>query len=212
MLASIAKSDPQNAVELNIQSITIGGARLKEHWKDGRAANLLRQKPWDFVILQDQSNWATYEDGVTNNYAYTVRFKALAKESNEKAIIASFKTWPKQKDTHWYINPKTRTFLKSYDYMRRSIDKNTKTIATRTGIDTVPVSDYWLYVLDNKIPVQLYEQDGSHPSIAGSYLNALVFYRYFTMSDLKNVNYTPPYIDPKTVKKLREIAALGNIQ
>ncbi len=212
MIIGMATSDTKNAVELNIQSITIGGARLKEHWLDGRAATLLNQKAWDFVILQDQSNWPTFENGIIDNYAYITRFKNLAKTSNKKAIIASFKTWPKQEGSHWYKNPETRKSLKNYDYMRLSIDKNTALNAKKTNIDIVPAGDYWLYMLDNKIDIPLYMEDGSHPSVAGSYLNALIFYRYFTMSNLKSITYTPYGIKEEEAAKLREIAALGNIQ
>lgn len=212
MILNIAKSDHNNAIELNIQSITISSARLKEHWNEGSAAQSIQQKPWDFVVLQDQSDWATLEDGVINNLAYITRFKQITKQSNEKAIITVFKTWPKQKDSGWYKNAETRNYLRSHNFMRLSIDQNTTNNANKANVDIVPISDYWLYILDNNIPVRLYEPDGSHPSVAGSYLNALVFYRYFTMSKLENIPYAPVGINKKAALKLQEIAKFGNLK
>lgn len=212
MVLNMAMADPTNGVELNIQSVTFGGARLIDHWKNGTAVNILKQQPWDFVILQDQSNWATEKDGDINNLAYIVRKKALAVDYNQKAIVSVFKTWPKKEGSSWYIDPKLRKDTISYDHMRMSLDKKTTINAQKANVDIVPASDYWLYIKDNKIPIELYDPDGSHPSVAGSYLNALVFYRYFTASDLKNIPYVPAGITPEQAAKLREIAALGDVQ
>lgn len=210
MIINMAKSDKQNAIKLNIQSITISSARLKEHWKNGNAAKLLQQNHWNYVIFQDQSNWATEKGGERNNYVYLIRFLSLTQ--NSKTIHAIFKTWPKQKDSAWYVNPNLKRVTHSYEIMRRALDRKTKRNAQKTGIEVVPISDYWLYILDNEIPIRLYEQDGSHPSVAGSYLNALIFYRYFTMSDLKSITYLPYGIKPEETQQLREIAALGDLK
>ncbi len=212
MVANIAKSDTKNAIELNIQSVAFSAARLKDHWADERAKQILQQKPWDFVILQDQSDWATHEDGIIDNHAYITRFKQIAKQTNEKALVAVFKTWPKQKDSAWYTNPDTRKTLRNYEYMRLAIDQNTRKNANKANLDIVPAGDYWLYILDNNIPISLYSADGSHPSVAGSYLNALVFYRYFTMSDLNNVTYIPVGLTQQHALKLHKIAKFGDIK
>lgn len=212
MIINMAKSDPQNGVELNIQTVTISGATLKNHWADTQAKSLLQIKPWDFIILQDQSDWATQENGVIDNYAYIMRFKGLAREMNEKAIIASFKTWPKQMNSFWYKNSETKQQLRNYNFMRITIDQQTRKNAKKSNTDVVPVGDYWLYITDKNIPIQLYNPDGSHPSVAGSYLNALVFYRYFTMSNLQSVDYLPFGINEQQAHKLREIAALGDLK
>lgn len=212
MIINMAASDPNNGVELNIQSVTFSGARLIDHWKNGTAVNILKQKPWDFVILQDQSNWATQKDGDLNNLAYTVRMKALAVDYNKKVIVSVFKTWPKKENTSWYIDPQLRKDTISYEIMRSYLDQKTAENAQRANVDIVPASDYWLYIKDNNIPIELYDPDGSHPSVAGSYLNALVFYRYFTASDLKTIPYIPAGITPQQAEKLKEIAALGTLK
>lgn len=212
MIINIAASDPKNAIELNVQSITIAGARLKEHWKDGTAAEVLKHRQWDFVILQDQSNWTTEQGGARNNYIYASKLKKIAHDINPKSIITFFKTWPKKKGSEWYSNPSMKNHTISYKYMRNAINHKHSSIVKKLGVQIVPISDYWLYIHDNNLTVDLYEPDGSHPSIAGSYLNALIFYRYFTASKLRDVTYIPPYLQQKTAIQLRQIAALGSLK
>src|SRR5262245_3590113 len=53
MLADLARAGGQKPLYFECQ--TPGGSTLEKHWQDGEALARIRRRPWDFVVLQDQS-------------------------------------------------------------------------------------------------------------------------------------------------------------
>ena len=52
----------------------------------------------------------------------------------------------------------------------------------------------------------LYDPDGSHPTIQGSYLAALVIYATATGKDPRNLTYKPGNLDENDAMRLRNVA------
>ena len=90
-VADVASSDPDNATQFFIQSITRSGATLKEVWNEGQAADAIRSSHWDFVVLQEQSCWALAD--VERSTDYFARFDKLADQFGAKAVL--YLTWPR---------------------------------------------------------------------------------------------------------------------
>jgi hypothetical protein len=55
----------------------------------------------------------------------------------------------------------------------------------------VAVGDAWGSALKSDISLSLYQGDGSHPSPAGTYLAALMFYHFLTHNQVDQVGYLP---------------------
>jgi hypothetical protein len=75
----------------------------------------------------------------------------------------------------------------------------------------VPLGDYWLYASQKHQMLNLYAPDGTHPHITGSYLNALIFYRFLTKNSAQTVTFVPPGLSKENAITLKEIASYGRL-
>ena len=199
-VADIASSDPGNPTQFFVQSITRGGATLKEIWEEGKAADAIRSSHWDYVVIQEQSFWAVTE--VERSTDYMERFDKLARHFGAKTVL--YLTWPRKPGSLWYTDGQT-AFLRTPDYMLRRFIEQTYTVALITGASTADVGIYWRRVLREHPEIELYEPDATHQSVAGSYLAALVFYKTLTRRDVTKTTFLPAGVsetDANTLKTL----------
>ena len=204
MLVQIARSDSDNHTRYIVQSVTRGGIGLKELWDDGAALKLLKENHWDYVVLQEQSFWAMFPEAVNVTSHAAGLFDQEIKQASAHTLL--FTTCARQPVSHWYQDEKY-SFLRSPDYMQQQFDRNTKDLADRLGAVAIPVGDFWASALAKQPSIPLYIGDGSHPSPAGSYLAALVFYRYFAEHNPDHVTYAPENVAPEQAVFLRNIAS-----
>ena len=157
---------------------------------------------WHYVVLQNQSNWASHEPFRRNAHFYA---RKLANEINATgAVPVIFITWPKKKGTtHYRQHPYLKNFATSY----RDLNVYSAQLAKMLNAQTVPVNDYWLSALQNYSNIELYEKDGTHPSLAGSYLSALAFYKFFTGEALQNPSLSVKKLNTQTTKALQDTVA-----
>ena len=66
--------------------------------------------------------------------------------------------------------------MPDYDSMQRAIDAAYLEIAGELVVPVAPVGVVWYYVRHEHPEISLWIDDGSHPSTAGTYLAACVFY------------------------------------
>jgi hypothetical protein len=149
--------------EITTRTIVAGGASLRLHLNKGSIANALDEAKWDIVILQEQStlplkNAARFHQNVRDCHA-------LIEESG--AQTALYQTWARQNA------PETQDAL-SAAY---------ETIAKEIGARLIPVGKAWKGTLKMQPNVPLFDADGSHPSLLGSYLAACVFAATFWDKD-----------------------------
>ena len=140
---------------VDFEMIVAGGASLKRHWNAGRAQEALQSKPWDYVVLQEQStlplkNPRRYHDNVR-------LFAPLIAE--RRAQVALYLTWSRE------AAPQTQ----------EAITRAVYDIAEEISAFVVPVGPAWHRALHAVAGLQLYESDGSHPTLEGSYLAACMF-------------------------------------
>jgi hypothetical protein len=206
MVGQIASSDPNCRVKLAVQSVTRGSARLKDLWDDGKALKVLRSEPWDFVVLQEQSLWALSGEQIK------ITFDAAA-DWNREILKASghtvlYGTWARQAGSSWYSDKEYQAWnLKDADTMQRALDTRTRELAERLGASAIYVGDAWDKAQKLPSPPVLFASDGSHPSPAGTYLAALLFYRHFTGSKLDSVRFIPSGVTPEQARELVALAA-----
>jgi hypothetical protein len=157
----------RNQCTIQARMVAPGGWRLKDHWEKGIARQLLDAEKWDFVVLQDQSSlgmdyWVEGKDHVNNDEVFQPYAEKWAAAVHAKgAMPVFFLTWA-GRDA-----PEDQPAL-SYAYSRAA--KETRSLL-------VPVGIAWEAVRREHPEIGLfYEGHGSHPSPAGSYLAACVFY------------------------------------
>lgn len=140
---------------IQTNSIVAGGASLKRHWNAGHAQRALAEARFDYVVLQEQS---TLPVKSPQRYHDNVRlFSALIAAHGSVPVL--YLTWSRANA------PQTQQLL----------DDAVDSIAVEIGARVVPVGPAWHAVMRAEPAIALYEDDGSHPTPAGSYLAACTF-------------------------------------
>lgn len=96
--------------------------------------------------------------------------------------------------------------MKNYAHMYRSLDTNTKKVADFIGADIVDVNYYWTITQKEAKGIKLYT-DGSHPNPTGSFLAALVFYKFFNGSPLLKPKAIPAGVGSLEAEIITQIVA-----
>jgi hypothetical protein len=85
-------------------------------------------------------------------------------------------------------------------------------LARQDHVAVVPVGDTWSLALAQRPASPLWDSDGHHPSLEGSYLTAATFNAAFDLLDSQGTHAGDPVrstftagLDPKTAEWLREI-------
>jgi len=126
------------------------------HWNKGDAQKQIRQTRYNFVVLQEQSTLP-----IKNPLRMHENIRLFDKEIKDSgAKTALYLTWARQNA------PETQT----------AITDAYLSIGEELGAVTVPVGVAWEnFIRKHKSPA-LHDADKSHPSLAGSYLAACVFF------------------------------------
>ena len=119
-------------VDVDVRSITPGGALLYDHWKHGQALALLLELRPNFLILQGQSTEPLF---APENFDYYGRlFKAEADRVSAKTVL--FSTWARPSGDPYY---KERSSGGSPTQMQIRLDSAYASLAQNIGATLAPV-------------------------------------------------------------------------
>lgn len=149
-----ARSGAAQSVETQV--LAFGGASLAGHWNKGIAQELLAAQTWDALVLQDQSTRALRARKSLQEYGR--RFAEAAHAAGVQPCF--YITWARQDQ------PETQDIITSAY----------QALAEETLSLPIPVGPAWQQLLRSNPQITLYDADRSHPSLAGSYLSACVFF------------------------------------
>jgi hypothetical protein len=141
-----------------IKDIAKAGYTLQEHFTDPATIEKIQERSWDIIILQENTLIASQESSET-----VESMKAIADLVSQKGTkIYLFMTWP-YKDMPEMLPPIERIYSQG---------------ALEIGATIIPVGRNWMSVNDNEdVAVNLYDQDGFHPSREGTFYATAKFYR-----------------------------------
>jgi len=155
MLTALAAAGDLPCV-ITSQRVVVNGASLRLHWNAGTAAALIRSQPWDVVVLQEQSTLP-----VKNATRYHENVRLFAEVIREQgARIVLYLVWARRNA------PEAQAVLNDASH----------TIAREIGADIAPVGPAWERLRSEPNAPEVFAPDGSHPTPAGTYLAACVFY------------------------------------
>ena len=157
---------------LIIDSNTPGGQTFQNHAANPINYQKMAAQPWDYIILQGQSQEPSFPFDQVNSQTlpYAVQLADSAKAIQPCSQVNYFMTWGRQNgDPQW-------DSINTFDKMNGRLRDAYLRIADSANAAVSPVGVAWKYVRDNYPVINLYQQDGSHPSLTGSYLAACVFY------------------------------------
>jgi hypothetical protein len=165
LLEALARSE-KGSRPVQTRMVVRGGATLQDLWEKGDARKAIGEGPWDYVVLQDQSTLGTcLVEGVAKvgDPQYLWRFAGLFDRDIKKAGAAPvfYLTWARRG------TPDREQAALNYAYGK---------IARDLGDRVAPVGVVWQRVRRANPKLELYLQDRSHPTGAGSYAAACVLY------------------------------------
>jgi PKD repeat protein len=185
-----------------IDSKMNGGYTFQSHSNDAVTYTKIHAKPWDYVVLQGQSQEPSfpYSQVNTQTLPYAMKLADSVYASNSCSQVNYYMTWGREVgDPQW---DSINTFNKMNDRLRNAYLR----IADSTNASVSPVGVAWKYVRDNYPNINLYAGDGSHPSLEGSYLAACTFYSSLFQKSSVGASYTAG-LDPQTCTILQQAAS-----
>lgn len=189
--------------EITFDSKTNGGFSFANQLNDPLTHSKIQSKPWDYVVLQGQSQEPSfpYTQVNTNTLPQAVQLADSVYDNRYCSQAMFFMTWGREVgDPQW---DSINTFYKMNDRLRlaylRFVDSTESSVA--------PVGVAWRYIRDNHPTIQLYSGDGSHPSVAGTYLAACTFYASLFRKSPVGASYLST-LDATTAGILQNAAAI----
>jgi hypothetical protein len=189
------------------ESSTPSGYTFEGHTTNVETQNLLMQGDWDHVVLQEQSQIPALElSSVEENvFPYASQLVDDARASSDCCMPIFMMTWGRQDgdETNCGSWPPVCT----YEGQQELLTERYVQMAVDNECWTAPIGEAWRIVREETDDnIGLYIQDGSHPTVAGTYLAACVLFATIW-------NQTPvgaPYIaglDPADAAYLQSVAA-----
>jgi hypothetical protein len=186
---------------LEVASVTVGGATMRNHWDTGDASRRLMAERWDAVVLQGQSVEPVLN--ATEFRTYGARFGMLAETYRTRPVY--FATWPRRAGDALYMQAWSGGAPEVFNTRLHTAYAQ---VAAQVMGEVAPVGNAWMAALRARPATPLYDADGSHPSPTGTWLAACVIYRVLTG--------TPAPVESESavmgvaeadVRALRELAA-----
>jgi hypothetical protein len=136
--------------------VCVFGATWEELWRYSKAVPMIRQGGWDYVILQDYSLAAVKYRDEMDQYGrmWSKEIRAVG------GTPIFFMTWAR----------------KDYPDMLPQIAGAYTAVASANHAPVAPVGLAWAAALHGRPTLGLHMKDRRHPTPAGSYLTACVFY------------------------------------
>ncbi len=203
-LPAVFKSISNSKGDLvTVDSKTNGGFTFQSHVNDPVTFQKIHSKSWDYVVLQGQSQEASFPYGQVNSatlpYAVQLADSVYANAPCSQAMY--FMTWGRQVgDPQW-------DSINTFDKMNLRLRNAYLRIADSAHASASPSGPAWKYVIDNHPTINLFSADGSHPSYAGTYLSACVFYSSLFHKSPEGASFIGT-LDQATANILQNAAAI----
>lgn len=156
-------------------AVSVTGAHtMARHLNDVRSKDLAARGGYEFAILQDQSLAPAKIGHNTAESPGIIKsmgdMTALIRASSTAVVPVVYATWGR-KNTYT-LDGEALTF----DKMTERLTEGCMTQAETHDLWVSPVGIAWQKVRKENPSIELYNSDGSHPSLAGSYLAAATLY------------------------------------
>jgi hypothetical protein len=150
---------------------TRGGWKLSDH-AGGGTTNRFREG-WDVIVLQEQSLLPSFPEETVRKMSLPAAQTLTAAARAAGARPLFYLTWGREKG-----NAQQAELFPNdtYTLMQSRLNEGYALLARETKSDLAPVGRAWQLARQLHPDIALYQKDGSHPSAAGVYLAACVFY------------------------------------
>ncbi len=153
-----------------------GGQTFQGHFNNPTSLNKIMAGGWDFVVLQEQSQYPSFPTSqvMAEVFPYARKLDSIVNLYNSCAETVFYMTWGRKNGdasncSYW---PPVCT----YNGMDSLLNLRYQMMASQNDAIVSPVGQVWNYIRTNHPEIELYQTDESHPSVAGTYLAACTFY------------------------------------
>lgn len=175
--------------EVYIDKRMESGLYLADHVSLQGTTIKIRERDWDYIVLQGVGPLIAYPETYTAHAAYPalVNLRNKIKNNCESTRMVFCMPWAFEDGMTWVAG-----WTDEYDDMQLKIYNNTIKYSDEIGFEIAPVGWAWNTVLEERnYPLHyLHMSDWNHPSLKGSYLMACVlFSAIFQESSVNNSYY-----------------------
>jgi hypothetical protein len=175
-----------------------GGWRLADHVKSSDTITKIKSEKWNFVVLQEQSEVPSIQSS-RQQEMYPAAHVLVNDIWQVGAKPIFFITWA-------HRDGLPASGMPSYESMQAQIDHGYLITAQAFSAPTAPVGAAWQSVRNLYPQINLWQADGSHPSEAGTYLAACVFYADIFQRSPEGLSFQSS-LPTDTAQALQKVAA-----
>lgn len=180
-----------NGDTMSYDSNTIGGYSLGNHMFNTTSISKINAENWDYVVLQAQSQEPSFPDQqvMSQTYRYAIKLDSVVKANYNCSNTVFYETWGRKFGDQG--NCPNFPPLCTYTGMQDRLKKWYGIFADSTDGIMAPAGEAWRASIAANASLELYDPDQSHPSLAGSYLTACVFYETLFQRSVLSNTYNP---------------------
>lgn len=192
---------------------TPGGARLMTHATNPTTLSKISSDDWDHVVLQAQSQEPSFPIGQVESevFPYAEILCDSIRANNECTRPVFYMTWGRENGdaNNCAVWPPVCT----YEGMDSLLNLRYRMMGDNNEAYVSPVGAVWRYIRENHPDIDLYANDGSHPSQAGSYAGACTFYAILFQKDptMITFDYTLSEADAMTIRAAAKAIAFDDL-
>lgn len=192
--------------EAEVYELTEGSYRL-EYFADetdeigAQAWDALKNYDWDYVILQEQSGVSTIE-AEEHMFPAARTLDSMVREANGESVFLM--TWAYKEGFSFQLLGLELKNTK--EEMQTQMAQNYMNIANELDALLAPAGIAFMRCSPDYPEIELWDEDGNHPSPAGTYLAACVLYQVLYDQSPGELDYTAD-LDRQTASKLQLVAA-----
>ncbi|TXH58965.1 MAG: T9SS type A sorting domain-containing protein [Bacteroidia bacterium] len=191
----------------------IGGYTLQSHSTNTTTINKIKAGNWDYVVLQEQSQLPAFPFNQVQSSVlpYAKQLDSMIHAFNPCAETVFFMTWGyKNGDAN---NCASFPPICTYSGMDSLLRARYTMMADSNQALISPVGPVRRYIRNNYPSIELYDNDGSHPSIAGTYAAACTFYSILFKKSPLNItfNSTLSTTDASNIRTAAKLVAFDSL-
>ena len=197
IFGKIAKS---KKIKIDVAMNAKSNHTFKMHCQRPELFEAIKTKKWDYVVLQGFSRELMFEKSIidTATIPYFKRIMDSVYANHSCTNVLLYMTWGYKNGFSQNLEPLT------YDEMSNNIHSGYKYLSELYDLSIVPIGEIWRSFRKNNPEIELYQDDGQHPNLTGSYLIASGFYSAIFKSN-PNGGYIPK-IDSLVANKIQGVA------
>ena len=194
---------------IEVRSHVLNGYSLEHLAEVFETTWVIREAPWDFVVLQSAGLDVAYPDrivthgpGVQSIPFILEKLKGIILENHSESQVVWMLPWAYEDGVTW-----TDGSTDDYAEMQLKIRDNAVVWADSLDLALAPVGMAFFELLKDDPPLHLlHDPDASHPNLRGAYLSAATFYAALFQESAEGIDFYST-LEEEDARSLQEVAS-----